>query len=175
MRTFTFDEVRHNYHRAIVDGSGVCMEPDKCPALKHMNDRFVALLDELEETSDRVILGNPPASSDDSVVRARLCWPTTSSTKYLRFEELEDRLADIETAGNLRCTLPEDCRARAGTRERFNQFIEELKAGDGWVILKAAPKYRVIAKRVSNLERSPARLARSATELIRQGPRSLTP
>ncbi len=150
------------------------MEPDKCAALKHMNDRFVTLLDELEETSDRVILGSPPASSDDAVVRARLCWPTTSFTKYVRFEELEARLADIEIAGNLRCTLPEECRARAGTRERFNRFIEELKA-DGWVILKAAPKYHAIAQRVSKLEHSPARLARSGTELIRQGPRSLTP
>jgi len=172
MRTFTFDEVRHSYHRAIVEGSGVCMEPNKCPALKHMNDRFVTLLDELEESHDRVILGNPPASSHDSVVQARLCLPTTHSTKFLRFEELEARLADIETAGNLRCTLPEDCRARAGTRDRFNQFIDELKSGDGWVMLKSAPKYRLIAKRVSKLERSPARLKRSATELIRQGQRS---
>ncbi|MGH9165183.1 MAG: hypothetical protein ACRDZW_06705 [Acidimicrobiales bacterium] len=170
MRTFTFDEFRRHYESAIVESSSACVAPSRCPALLHMSKDFLAFLSQLEERHGRVVITRTHPTTR-SAPKGRMNLLLRSSTKILSFEELAGHLSQIEVAGNARCTLPKECGARASTQNRFNEFVDDLKTGDGLVVLTGMPKYSLIAKRVSALERSPGRLNQSAMELVRQGAR----
>lgn len=175
MRLLTFDELRDSYRRAVIAGTGMCMEPDRCPALTHMRGMFVAYLDELERNYSRVVIGDSDSATLKDQANTKLSLFTPAPTRFVTLEEFDSKLENIESSGSRRCTLPNDCRARFETRDRFNRFFADLQAGNGLVLVMTAPRYRRIARRVSALEHSPGRLKRSATDLIRQGARSRIP